>query len=190
MEPGERRVGVLRPGDLVKLNVFRNKELTGDYLIDSQGRLVIPGLGVLHAGGREPAQVETGLRALLACRGLVPDLALQAQIRVSVLGEVRNPGVFPVDPGVTLLQLISMAGGDTPRGDLSHTRVIREGRTYPVNLQMALGGGPAGGIVLNSNDVVVVPKRSGVTREDVSFALGAVSVLMAIANLVVTLNHR
>lgn len=186
---GDRVGGSLRGGDLLKIAVFRNKELTGDYLIDSQGRLVVPGLGELHAAGLTPGQVENGLRQLLACQGIRPDVSVQAQIRVSVLGEVRNPGVFPVDPGVTLLQLLTAAGGETPRADLSRATVIRGGKSYPVNLESALRGGSSGGIILNSNDVLVVPKRGGFTREDATFALGALSVIVTIANLIVTLRH-
>lgn len=181
--------GVLQAGDLLKIAVFRNKELTGDYIIDAQGRLVIPGLGVLDAAGLTPRQVEDGLRQLLSCQGIRPDVSVQAQIRVSVLGEVRNPGVFPVDPGVTLLQLLTVAGGESPRADLAHARVIREGKSYPVNLQAALNGGSAGSIVLNSNDVLIVPKKRGFSREDASFLLGAVSALVTVANLVVTLSR-
>lgn len=186
---GDRVGGALRGGDLLKIAVFRNKELTGDYLIDSQGRLVVPGLGELHAAGLTPGQVENGLRQLLACQGIRPDVSVQAQIRVSVLGEVRNPGVFPVDPGVTLLQLLTAAGGETPRADLARATVIRGGKSYPVNLQSALAGGSSGGIVLNSNDVLVVPKRGGFTREDAAFSLGAVSALVTIVNLIVTLRR-
>lgn len=187
--PTARRVGVLRSGDLLKINVFRTKELSGDYLIDSQGRLVIPGLGVLQTAGLEPRQVEQGLRELLACQGIRPEVSVQAQIRVSVLGEVRTPGIFPVDPGITLLQLLTVAGGETPRADLSKARVIREGRSYPVNLRGALAGGSAGSIVLNSNDVLVVPKRTGFTREDASFVLGALGALVGVLNLVATLTR-
>lgn len=186
---GDRVGGTLRSGDLLKIAVFRNKELTGDYLIDSQGRLVVPGLGELRAAGLTPGQVENGLRQLLACQGIRPDVSVQAQIRVSVLGEVRNPGVFPVDPGVTLLQLLTAAGGETQRADLSRATVIRGGKSYPVNLETALRGGSSGSIILNSNDVLVVPKRGGFTREDASFAFGAVAALVTVVNLIVTITR-
>src|SRR5262245_31013343 len=108
-----RRVGVLHPGDLVKLNVFRSKEFSSDYIIDSEGRLVIPGLGALAAAGIEPRELENGMRDLLTCRGIVPDVSLQVQIRVSVTGEVRNPAVYPAEPGISVLRLLTMAGGAT-----------------------------------------------------------------------------
>lgn len=185
-----RHLGLLRSGDLLKINVFRNKELTGDYLIDSQGRLVIPGLGVVRAAGLDPAQVEAALRELLVCQGIVPDVSVQAQIRVSILGEVRNPGVFPVDPGISLLQVLTLAGGQTARGDLKHARVVREGKSYVVDLEKALAGDASGDIVLNSNDVVVIPENGGFTREDASFLLGGLTAVASVINIILTLSRR
>jgi protein involved in polysaccharide export with SLBB domain len=184
-----RRVGALHPGDLIKLNVFRSKEFSNDYIIDSQGRLVIPGLGALAAAGLEPRELESSVRELLVCRGIVPDVSLQAQIRVGVTGEVRNPAVYPAEPGISVLRLLTMAGGQTPNADLSKTIVIREGRTYRVDLNRALAGDPSGSVILNSNDVVVVPKKSGFTREDMSFLLGIAGVVFSALNVVVTLTR-
>ena len=185
-----RRVGVLHSGDLIKLNVFRSKEFSSDYIIDSDGRLVIPGLGALAAAGTEPRELENRVRDLLTCRGIVPDVSLQAQIRVSVTGEVRNPAVYPAEPGISVLRLLTMAGGATQNADLSKTTVIRDGRTYRVDLNRALNGDASGSVILNSNDVVVVPKKTGFSRSDVSFVLGIAGVLLSAANVMVTLSRH
>lgn len=184
-----RRVGVLRSGDLLRLNVFREKEISGAYTIDSDGRLVIPGLGAIRAAGLDPREFEARLQGLLECRGIVPDVAVQVQIRVSALGDLRSPGTFPVDPGISVLQLLTIAGGPTPTSDLRKARVVRDGRAYPVDLRAALAGDAAGNVVLNSNDVLVVPKQGGFTRENASFLLGFVGVAVTIANLIVTLSR-
>jgi polysaccharide export outer membrane protein len=188
-----RGVGPLHTGDLLKINVFRQKELTGDYLIDNQGRVVIPGLGAIAAAGSVPAAVERRIKALLACRGYQPDVSVQAQIRVSVLGEVRTPGLLTVEPGVKVLQIITLAGGQTPDADLARTRILREGRSYTIDLNTALAGtsnGETGGIVLQSGDVVLVPKRSGFSREDWAFVFSGLATLMTVVNVVVTLSRR
>ena len=185
-----RRVGVLHPGDLIKLNVFRSKEFSTDYIIDSEGRLVIPGLGAVPAAGIEPHELESSVRDLLTCRGIVPDVSLQVQIRVSVTGEVRNPAVYPAEPGISVLRLLTMAGGATPTADLAKTIVIREGRTYRVDLNRALSGDASGSVILNSNDVVVVPKKSGFSRNDLNFLLGIAGVVLSAANVVVTLSRH
>lgn len=188
-----RTAGGLRTGDLLKINIFRQKELSGDYLIDSQGRVVIPGLGAIHAAGLDPSQVEAHLKSLLVCRGYPTEVSVQAQIRVSVLGEVRAPGLFPVDPGTKVLQIITLAGGQTPNGDLARTRIIREGRSYNVDLNSALagaGGGEAGGVVLQSGDVVLVPKRSGFTQADWAMVFSGAATVLTLLNVIVTFSRR
>src|SRR3978361_933687 len=119
-----RSVGVLRAGDAVRIAVFRDKELTGGYLIDSRGQLQIPGLGVIQAAGLDPDQLKRSIRSALIQLGTTdPQISVQPLVRVSVLGEVRSPALYPVDPGVSLIQLLTIAGGPTPNANLRRTRV-------------------------------------------------------------------
>ena len=186
-----RNVGVLRPGDLLKVVVYRDKELSNEYLIDSRGQLQIPGLGVIQAAGLDPSQVKDSLRAALLARGFTnPEIAVQPLIRVSVLGEVRAPALYPVDPGTSLIQLVTIAGGPSPNANLRRTRVVREGRVFEVDLQSALAGSAAGRVVLYSNDVVVIPKRTGFTRENVTFLLGLSTAVVTLATFIVTLQNN
>jgi polysaccharide export outer membrane protein len=181
-----RNVGVLRSGDALKIVVYRDKELSGEYLIDSRGQVQIPGLGVIDAAGLDPAQVKDALKAALLRRGFTdPEISVQPLIRVSVLGEVRQPALYPVDPGISLIQLVTIAGGPTPSANLKRTRVVREGRVFEVDLQSALAGSASGRVVLYSNDVVVVPKRTGFTRENLTFILGLTSTVVTIATFIV-----
>ena len=186
-----RNVGVLRPGDALKVVVYRDKELSNEYLIDSRGQLQIPGLGVIQAAGLDPSQVKDSLRAALLARGFTnPEIAVQPLIRVSVLGEVRSPALYPVDPGTSLIQLVTIAGGPTAGANLRRTRVVREGRVFEVDLQSALAGSAAGRVVLYSNDVVVIPKRTGFTRENVTFLLGLSTAAVTLATFIVTMQNR
>ena len=179
-----RRVGVLRPGDLLKIAVFRDKELSGDYPIDARGYVQIPGLGVIKAAGLEPTDVTDRLRLALVERGFArPEISVQPMIRVSVLGEVRSPNVYPVDPGTSLLQLLTVAGGPTDRAKLKDTRVIREGQAFRVDMEAGLKGSAAGRIVLYSNDVVVVARKKGLTGENLGMTLTVASLLLTILNI-------
>ena len=103
---------------------------------------------------------------------------------------MRNPAVYPAEPGISVLRLLTMAGGATPTADLSKTIVIREGRTYHVDLNRALTGDASGSVILNSNDVVVVPKKSGFSRNDLNFVLGIAGVVLSAANVLVTLSRH
>ena len=186
-----RNVGVLRPGDVVRIVVFREKDLTGEFLIDSRGDLQIPGLGVIRAAGLGPTQLRESLRASLQAHGFTdPEISVQPLVRVSVLGEVRAPALYPVDPGISLIQLLTIAGGPTPNANLRKTRVVREGRVFEVDLQSALAGSASGRVVLYSNDVGVVPRKTGLTRENLSILLGLTTTALSIATFVVANRKR
>ncbi|HJU89860.1 MAG TPA: polysaccharide biosynthesis/export family protein [Gemmatimonadaceae bacterium] len=186
-----RNVGVMRAGDVLDIVVYREREMSGKYLIDSRGIVQIPGLGDITAAGFTPTEIKQRLSDQLIRRGVAnPEIAVSPLIRVSVLGEVRTPGLHPVDPGTTLIQLLTISGGPTDRADMRRAYVVRETQRFPVDLASALAGSATGRVVLYSNDVLVVPKRGGLTRENISFGLTALGALLSIATLVVTLQNQ
>ena len=187
----ERSVGVLRPGDALKITVWREKELSGEYLIDARGLVQIPGLGDIVVAGLTPMEVKARLSEQLVRRGIVsPEIAVQPVIRVSVLGEVRTPGLLSVEPGTNLIHLITLAGGPTERANMRSVRVIRAGRPYEVDLQSALAGSSAGRVVLFSNDVVFLDRKRGLTRENLSFGMNVLTALLSIVSVITVVQNR
>ena len=187
----ERSVGVLRPGDGLKIAVWGEKDLNGEYLIDARGLVQIPGLGDIVVAGLTPMEVKARLSEQLVRRGIVtPEISVQSVIRVSVLGEVRSPGLLSVEPGTNLIHLITLAGGPTERANMKAVRVIRAGRPYEVDLQSALSGSSAGRVVLFSNDVVFLDRRRGLTRENLSFGLNMLTALLSIVSVVTVVQNR
>jgi protein involved in polysaccharide export with SLBB domain len=179
-----RQVGALRPGDVLKIVVFRDKELSNEYPIDARGFVQIPGLGVIQVAGLDPTEVTDRLKLALVERGFArPEISVQPLIRVSVLGEVRSPNVYPIDHGTSLLQLLTVAGGPTDRARLRDTRVIRDGQAFRVDMESGLEGSAAGRIVLYSNDVVVVGRKRGLTSENLGYTVTAASLILAILNI-------
>ena len=186
-----RSVGVLRSGDALKIAVWREKELNGEYLIDARGIVQIPGLGDIHVAGLTPPQVKERLSEQLVQRGIIsPEISVQPVIRVSVLGEVRTPGLLSVEPGTNLIHLITLAGGPTERANMREVRVIRNGVPYEVDLQSALAGSPAGLVVLYSNDVVFLDRKRGLTRENLSFGMNVLTALLSVVSVITVLNNR
>jgi polysaccharide export outer membrane protein len=186
-----RSVGVMRPGDALKIAVWREKELNGEYLSDARGLVQIPGLGDIVVAGLTPQQVKDRLTERLVDRGIVsPEISVQPVIRVSVLGEVRSPGLLSVEPGTNLIHLITLAGGPTERANMRAVRVIRAGRPYEVNLESALSGSAAGRVVLFSNDVVFLDRKRGLTRENLSFGMNLLTAVLSIVSVVTVLNNQ
>jgi protein involved in polysaccharide export with SLBB domain len=187
----ERSVGVLRPGDALKISVWREKELNGEYLIDARGLVQIPGLGDIVVAGLTPMEVKERLSEQLVRRGIVtPEISVQPVIRVSVLGEVQSPGLLSVEPGTNLIHLITLAGGPTERANMKAVRVIRAGRPYEVDLESALSGSSAGRVVLFSNDVVFLDRKRGLTRESLSFGLSLLTTMLSIISVWVVLQNN
>ena len=181
----QRSVGVLRPGDELNVVVYRNEELSGKFLINSQGVVQIPGLGVIEVAGLTPEQMIERLKEQMIRRGFSnPEIAVTPLIRISALGEVRNPSLYSVEPGTNILQLVTLSGGPTERADIEDAVVVREGRQYPVNLKAALRGDASGRLVLYSNDVLYIPRRSSVfSRENVGLMLSVASLATAVLNV-------
>ena len=183
-----RDVGTVRPGDLLKLTVYKQPDLSGTVLIDPFGNVDIPGIGSFPVAGLTPQQLKERFRQRLTEVVTNPDFVVTPQIRIWMLGEVGTQGLIPVEPGTTLIQALALAGGATERADLKRTRVIRDGKEFVVDLEAGLRGGGAGRIVLFSNDVVTVDRRRGFTRENVAFVMGGVTALLTLVNLVVSIN--
>jgi|HubBroStandDraft_5_1064220.scaffolds.fasta_scaffold296288_2 protein involved in polysaccharide export with SLBB domain len=191
--PGDstiRPTGTLRPGDILQLKVYRDSELTGSYLIEANGFVQIPGLGTIRAAGLRPDQVTQAMVEAMRAKGFrEPELAVRPMIRLSVLGQVHTPMLYSIDPGLSLLQLITLAGGPGERADLRHTRVIRDGKAYVVDLEAALHGSPSGRIALYSNDVVFVPAKSGLTKENVTFIVALTTAGLTLLTTALLLSH-
>jgi protein involved in polysaccharide export with SLBB domain len=186
-----RSVGVLRPGDALKIAVWREKELSGEYVIDARGQVQIPGLGDIAVAGLTPLQAKERLSEQLVRRGIVaPEIAVQPVIRVSVLGEVRSPGLLSVEPGTNLIHLITLAGGPTERANMKAVRVIRGGRPYEVDLQSGLSGSAAGRVVVFSNDVVFLDRKGGLTRENLAFGLNLLTAILSVVSVVTVIQNR
>ena len=190
-DTSSRPTGTLRSGDLLKIRVYRDSELSGQYLIDAQGNVQMPGVGVIKAAGLDPTQITERMIEAFRARGFrTPEIAIQPLIRVSVLGEVRAPSLYPVEPGVSLIQLLTLAGGPTDRADLRKAQVIRENHVFTVDLESALAGSAAGRVTLYSNDVVYLrPKHNVFSRDNVALAATLASLALSVVTLIEVAHH-
>ena len=104
-----------------------NPELQG-YLVNVQGAINFPVLGSVPVAGKTRSQIEADLTKKLS--DYVKDVVVDVRImnfKVTVLGEVNNPGVYTVrNERVTLPEALGLAGDLTEDGDRNNIRVIRE----------------------------------------------------------------
>lgn len=125
----------LGPEDQVRVTVFNDPRLTGEFRVTDAGTINLPLVGSVRAGGRTTSEVETAIETAMRERQLFrdPDAAVQVLTYrpVFVLGQVERGGQFPYQPGMTALSAVAVAGGYNYRAlrDLvSVTRVGEQGR--------------------------------------------------------------
>ena len=101
-----------------------------DYIIDSEGNIDFPVLGTVNVAGLTISEVKNLLKTKLVDGGHLKDPTINVRLknfRVTVLGEVKNPGTFDV-PGdrVSVLEAIGMAGDLSIKGRRDNVMIIRD----------------------------------------------------------------
>lgn len=120
----------IAPLDTVTVNVFRQKDLSGDYEVDLTGRISMPLIGALEAVDLTTAQLDQKITSAYSKKYLVnPDVAVgvksSTRRSVTVDGAVKQSGSFPVNGPVTLMQALALSGGATEDANLRRVAVFR-----------------------------------------------------------------
>jgi polysaccharide biosynthesis/export protein len=174
----------LRPGDVVRLQVHKEEALTGDYPIMEEGFVLLPIIGLVQVAGRPFAEVRSEIGARYGRELSDSPVLVTPVLRIAVLGEVQRPGLFPVDPTMTLSEVIASAGGLTARGDPHKVSVLREGDERPFFVGPGAGGGTP---TLQPGDLIEVGRRSWVRENsNVLLTAAATVVAAAVTSLIVT----
>lgn len=106
----------LNVGDRIQIKVFQENDLSGDFMVESDGRINYPLLGRVAVAGSTTAMLEKRIQSGLSQGYLVsPDVraTVVAYKSIFVGGEVNSPGEYPFTPGLTAQQAATLAGGLT-----------------------------------------------------------------------------
>ncbi|PWC52985.1 polysaccharide biosynthesis/export family protein [Azospirillum sp. TSO22-1] len=122
---------VLEPGNRVRLIVFGENNLSGDFVVDPVGNVSLPLVGNVVASGVTAKTLAKRIEDLLRKDAYLQDPKVAVEVQTFrpfyVLGEVRQPGEFPYTTGMTVLSAIAKAGGYDYRareGEVVLVRVI------------------------------------------------------------------
>lgn len=171
------------------------------YTVDSDGKIDFPVLGKIHVAGMKREEIAEHIKGELIKENLVKDPVVTvefANLCISVLGEVNNPGRFSIDRDrLTILDALSMAGDLTIYGNRYKVIVLRqEGdtqRVYGIDLTSGnhIYSSPA--YYLQQNDVVYVEPNAVKARQSTvngnnvrstSFWISLASLLTSVAILI------
>jgi len=117
---------IVRTNDQLRIQVYNEPTISGDYVVDGTGFLSVPVAGRVRAGGLTVEQLERKVTAQLNS-GILKDARVSIQITTYapfyIRGEVKKPGEFPYKPGLTVGDAVALAGGYTYRADESKAYV-------------------------------------------------------------------
>ncbi len=126
--PAPERARVdLRPGDRVRLSIWREPDLSGEYQVDERGEVVFPKLGAMRVIDLSADSLKQLLVHDYTAYLRDPSVEVTLLRRVNVLGSVRSPGLYQVDQTETIADVLAQAGGPTPDGKPDRVE-LRQGR--------------------------------------------------------------
>ena len=170
---------VIQPGDVVRINVWRKPELSGEFQVTADGTIADPFYMAVNIGGLPLATASERVRAHLARYETDPRVLVEPLFRVVVGGEVRQPNLYTLRRETTIAQAVMLAGGPTERGNLDRVRVLRDGEVLSVDILR-----PEGGLAhtpIRSGDQILVGRRRSIFRD---YILPATTMVGAVASVI------
>lgn len=146
----------LQAGEKVRVTVFGENSLSGEYQIDPSGFISLPLAGTVRAAGRTQDDLARELEASLRS-GYLKDPKVTVSILefrpFYILGEVEKPGSYPYSSGLNVMSAIATAGGTTYRASQSTVLIQHAGesemRSYDASRAIPVLPG----------DIIQVPRR-------------------------------
>jgi len=156
---------LIGPGDLIQVDVLDTPEMEQQVRVTDDGSAPLAYVGSVQVSGKTPAAAAEAIRLLLISKNVMkhPQVAVRVQEYstqdVSVLGQVRTPGAYPLTTPQPVLRVLSLAGGVT---DLADREVTVKRHGSPEQLTYMLSNDPqkmlTDMVMVNPGDIVMVPK--------------------------------
>lgn len=158
----------LGPGDVFQMRIVGEKELPEEYQIASDGTVDLPYIHTVKVSGLEQQEIARVIRKRLMDEKVLTDPSVVVSVkeynskRVTILGSVQKPGSFPLTPGLSLIQAISLAGGLNAianKDRVNLTRRTKGGRHTVVISVEAITEGRSPDFPLQAGDAIYVHER-------------------------------
>ena len=156
----------IAPGDVLRIAVWKEPELTTDVFVRLDGRITVPLVGDVKAAGRTTEEltneIRTRLRAFLEVPQVTITVSQAVSTRFYVIGQVTTSGAFALSSRITVAQALALAGGFREFAKRDRVMLLRESRgerkAIPFNFRdLEVGINLDQNIVLESGDTIIVP---------------------------------
>ena len=130
--------GVLGPqsyhldvGDKVKVTVYGEDDLSGEFQVDGVGNIGMPMIGPVHAAGLTTEDFTQSVQQRLVKGGFLVNPRVSAEVTnyrpFTIIGEVNKPGEYPYENGMTVINAVALAGGWTYRAEQNTVFIQHKG---------------------------------------------------------------
>lgn len=154
------RIGL---GDVLRITVWKEPDLTGEVTVRPDGIVSLPLVGDVPAGGRVPGELAGTLAAefgkFVENPRVTVSVSQATSARVYVVGQMMRPGEFPLAGRLTVLKALALAGGFKDFAKSESIVIVREDQTViPFNYKrVADGKDVSQNVLLAAGDTIVVP---------------------------------
>jgi polysaccharide export outer membrane protein len=156
------------PGDVFGLTILGEEKVPKEFRVAPDGSVDIPYIHRIQVAGLEPQQIADLIRTKLVAAQILQDPSVSIDVReynskrVVVIGQVQKPGPFPLVPGLTFIQAISMAGGFNAMANRDRVTLTRrtgkDSRTIVLSAD-AITDGSLPDFQLQAGDTIFVGER-------------------------------
>lgn len=164
---------IISTGDVLSISVWENPDLDRQVVVRPDGKISLPLIDEVKAEGLTFSELDKLITEKLkdfvryadVCVSLTETRVRKITVKkITILGEVRSPGVYPLEGGRTVLEAIALAGGATKDAVLKSVVVVKQDEhkrvASRVDIARALKRGKMEeDVVLASRDIVYVPRR-------------------------------
>lgn len=122
-----RETLTLRPGDVLRVKIWREEDLSGEFPVNELGIVTLPLLGAKDVNGVPMRDLRDQLIAEYRIQLRNPSITITPLRHVHVLGRVNQPAMYMIPPTMSLAGAVALAGGASSQGDLRRLRIARDG---------------------------------------------------------------
>ena len=153
---------VIGPEDVLRINVWRDPETSGQVQVRPDGIITLPLIGEVQAGGKTPSELQTAIAAKLAPYVREPRVTVGVQQvlskKYSIIGEVNRTGQYPLIVPIRVLDAVTNAGGFREFAKSGKVVIIRGDERLKFNYKDVVKGKRLEqNVYLQNGDVIYVP---------------------------------
>ena len=155
--PAQTTDNALRPGDVVRLRIYREPDISGEFPVDERGIVTFPRIGERTVAQWPADSIRPRITRDLGEFLRDPVVEVTLLRRIAIYGFVIKPGLYPVDPTVTVQEAVALAGGALSDGAKDRVELVRNNHRIETNLAVST---PLNQLNLQSGDQLFVPSMS------------------------------